>query len=247
MGTELSSFNVVADEYYIPTRHPTCNNFRSGSAMIIADWFLHLPVDAKVCEVGAGKSVVAQDLLAQGRSLAHLLITDESAPMLDYSRQFEVQGATLMVANAERLPVASGSIDWLVSSLGDPYNTLGFWSEAFRVLKPAGTAIFTTPAYDWAKCFRQETENSHATFTEAEFELVNGQKICLPSFIYPETDQRSLVEESGLTVRQVRHISIADLQGEVLSPKLCLQRGSTAAVVTGFLVRKRWEIDGAIR
>jgi SAM-dependent methyltransferase len=231
---------VVADEYYILSRHPTCSNFRTGSTMIIAPWLLRMAVETTACEVGAGKSIVAELLLNNGRSLHKLLITDESARMLEYSRQFEAAGATLKVASAERLPAISGSIDWMVASLGDPYNNSGFWAEASRILKPGGAALFTTPAYDWAKCFRREGESSSAAFNEAEFELMNGRRVRLPSFIYSEEDQLSLVEKSGLIVREVIHITIADLKGEVLSPKLCLYRGSAGPVVTGFLTQKPW-------
>src|ERR1017187_194649 len=99
-GIELSSFNVVADEYYIPSRHPTCKNFRTGSLMIIAPWLLPAQSDV-ACEVGAGKSIVAELLLTSGRSLNRLLLTDESARTLEYSRQFEAAGATLKVSGAD--------------------------------------------------------------------------------------------------------------------------------------------------
>jgi hypothetical protein len=137
-------------------------------------------------------------------------------------------------------------MDWLVASLGDPYNSREFWIEVFRVLKPGGTAIFTTPAYEWATCFRRETESSSSAVMEAEFELMDGTRVRLPSFIYSEEDQLSLVVESGLIVREVLHTTIADLKGEVLSPKLCLNRGSAGPVVTGFLIKKPSNIDGPV-
>lgn len=116
--------------------------------MIMGQWMLHTSTESNACEVGAGKSLAAELLIRHGRSLKHLLITDESAKMLEYSRQYEKAGATLSVANAERLPVLSGSMGCIVASLGDPYNTDEFWTETFRVLARGGQAVFTTPAYD---------------------------------------------------------------------------------------------------
>ena len=78
---------------------------------------------------------------------------------------------------------------------------------------------------------------------EAEFELMDGRRVRLPSFIYPEGDQRLLVERSGLIVREVVHITISDLQGMVLSPKLCLDRGPLSPIVTGSFIQKPASVD----
>jgi ubiquinone/menaquinone biosynthesis C-methylase UbiE len=209
-----------------------------ASAVIIARWLPSIPTGASVCEVGAGRSVVAEQLIHLGQSLNRLLITDESARMLEYSRQFESAGATLWLARAERLPIAGDSIGCLVSSLGDPYNNRTFWTEAFRVVRPGGIVIFTSPAYEWAVSFRRESQNIDASFMQAEFELADGRRVYLPSYIYSDSDQQSLVEGAGFVVRDVRSVTIADLHGAVLSPKLCLGRGRNGPVVTGFLMQK---------
>jgi SAM-dependent methyltransferase len=221
----------------MPARHPTCSNFRSGSAMIIARWLRLLRKGACICEVGAGKSLVAEQLLHDGRSLDHqLLITDQSARMLQYSRQFEAAGAKLRVADAEKLPLDSGSMDCLVSSLGDPYNNAAFWTEASRVLKGGGTLIFTVPAYDWARRFRKGAGTTD--FERAEFELADGRRVFLPSFIYSKPQQQVLIEKTGLTVGDIHDITLGDLANEELSPKLCVDRGPQGAVVTGYFVQK---------
>jgi SAM-dependent methyltransferase len=205
--------------------------------MILDRWMWPTPTGSTTCEVGAGKSLVAELRIKHGRSLKQLLITDQSSKMLEYSRQFEVAGATLRVATAGDLPLPSDSIEWLVASLGDPYNTETFWTETVRVLKRGGKAVFTTPAYDWAKCFRDVNDND-AGFKEAEFELIDGRRVRLPSFIYSEENQVDLVEKHGLIVNEVCHVTIADLKAEPLSPKLCLQRGPAGSVVSGFLITK---------
>lgn len=204
--------------------------------MIIAPWLRHLPEGAAICEVGAGKSLVAELLVNDQRRLDQLLLTDESAAMLRYSQSFEAAGAKLIVADAEKLPLASASIDCLVSSLGDPYNTSGFWTETKRVLKPGGKVFFTSPAYDWAVSFRNKAEN--VSFAEAEFELVDGRRVSLPSLIYSEGQQQKLIESTGLTVCDIQQITLRHLQNEKLSPKLRLDRGLGAAVVTGYFLQK---------
>lgn len=226
---------MVADEYYITSRHPTCDNFRTASKAIIASWLCAELQGCEICEVGAGKSVVAEQLLEIGQPLRHLLITDESRRMLAYSEQFEDLGATVRVADATQLPIASASIDLLISSLGDPYNLPAFWAEVARVLRAGGNAIFTTPAYAWAKHFRTK---STQTFAQAEFELLDGSKVLLPSFIYLDYEQRELIRKAGLEVIDTTNITIRDLQGERMSPKLGLDRGPDGEVVSGYLIEK---------
>jgi len=232
----LSSFDDVSDEYYDASRHPTCNNFRFGSSLIIADWLVSAPEGATICEVGAGKSIVAEQLTARELPLERLWITDQSAPMLEYSQQFRNVGATLLLADAEKLPLRDQVLDYLVASLGDPYNKATFWSEAARVIKPGGNILFTVPSYEWAMCYRSKTIGEFE-FDRAEFELRDGRHVFLPSYIYLESDQKLIIEKAGLRVVDVKHILIKDLQDQKISTRLCAERGAYGKVVTGYSVR----------
>jgi len=226
---------VVAEEYYIRSRHPTCDNFRAASKMIIATWLNKIPKGVSICEVGAGRSVVAEHLIEIGVPLHNLLITDQSARMLKYSAQLLQFGAFVKEADAAHLPIPVESVDYLISSLGDPYNLPVFWTEVARVLTSTGKAIFTTPAYKWARHFRANTEQ---TFKNAEFELIDGSRVLLPSFIYSDCEQQNMIRAAGLKVIATRHILIRDLEGESLSPKLGLDRGQDGEVVSGYLIGK---------
>lgn len=226
---------MVAEEYYIPSRHPTCDNFRAASKMFVAAWLNHIPEGASICEVGAGKSVVAEHLIEIGVPLSHLLITDQSARMLKYSTQFCQFGASLKEADATHLPLGAESVDYLISSLGDPYNVREFWVEVARVLGSAGKAIFTTPAYTWAKHFRV---NGAQAFKEAEFELIDGSRVLLPSFIYSDCEQQNMIRAVGLNIVATHNILIRNLEGERLSHKLGLDRGPDGEVVSGYLIEK---------
>lgn len=191
----------------------------------------------KLCEVGAGKSLAAEYLLKNKLPLQNLLITDESACMLEYSRPFSGDGALLKVAPADHIPLQSDCVDWLISSLGDPYNTDAFWTEVARILKAGGRAIFTIPAYEWAKHFRRDEKDQ--IFENAEFELMDGRHVFLPSFIYPQHVQEERIRSAGLAVVEIRQTTIGDLNGEKLSPKLGFNRGRMGPVVTGYLLQKK--------
>ncbi len=190
-----------------------------------------------MCEVGAGMSMAAEQLLRNGRSLDRLMITDQSARMIQYSLPFREKGAMLAVADAEKLPFKDDQFDCLVSSVGDPYNKPDFWREVARVLKPQGSVLFTVPAYAWAECFRKEVGG--ASYAKAEFELLDGRRVLLPSYIYPEAMQEGMIQKSGMIVIERRRVTIGDIRDDNLSPKLCVNRGAEGEIVTGYLICKR--------
>lgn len=231
----MSAYNAVAEEYYIASRHPTCDNFRTASKIIIGFWLPDISARATICEVGAGKAIVAELLLECGSPLRQLLIIDQSVRMLKHSAQFSKLGASLLEADAACLPIASESVDCLISSLGDPYNLPQFWTEAARVLRSTGKVIFTVPAYTWAIHFRA---NRTQNFNEAEFDLMDGSKVLIPSFIYADCDQRNMIQAAGFEVIATRQILIRDLEDENLSPKLGLNRGPSGEIVSGYLIMK---------
>ena len=230
----FGNYEQLAAEYYDAERHPTCANFREASAKFLAEFLLANP-GARICEVGAGKSLVAE-LTEEHLSRYHLVLINSSPTMLRYSAKWATLGVELIVGQADRIPVESDSIDILVSSLGDPYNTARFWTEVQRVLRPGGTALFSTPAYEWASAFRPA--GSPDLMTSAEFELVTGAHVFVPSYIYKKTEQQAIIEEAGLIVECVRDISLADLNAERVSPKLLIGQTRGSSIVTGYVVKK---------
>jgi SAM-dependent methyltransferase len=227
-----AAFDEVAAEYYDPSRHPTCANFRFATALRLEGWLEHYR-DGCLCEVGCGKSLAAEILSRHNSSLPHVMLTDDSPLMLEYSSAWQAHGAQLKLASADELPFRSGSLQCLVSCLGDPYNTSAFWRESARVLGPHGTVFYSTPAYNWSRTFRQ-SETAH----QAEFELADGRRVMIPSYIYPEVDQIRVVEEAGLRIKEISKVTLKDLHGQPLSPKLLLRRGLDAPVVTCFTAVK---------
>lgn len=232
-----TSYEVVAGEYYSAERHPTCANFREASRMLFRRWLGSVRDESPVCEVGAGKSIVAELLAEANRSLSALTLTDESELMLDYSRTWGSVGVKFRISSGFALPFTRSSFDVVVSCLGDPYNTVPFWTEVHRVLRSNGTCFFTTPSWEWAKAFRNvgDVKSMHTSV----FELADGSEISLPSYIYPEEEQVLLVESVGFAVSEISHVVIADLAGLRLSSKLLAGRGPDANVVTGFIAKRR--------
>ncbi|MEF7439945.1 class I SAM-dependent methyltransferase [Paenibacillus lautus] len=107
-----------------------------------------------VLDLGAGSGRLSMLLAADARSL---ICTDISQPMLDIldakcSEAFDSRNWTTMVADHRNLPVASSSVDlivsgWSISYLAD--SSHGEWrenlelvmAELHRVLRPGGTIL----------------------------------------------------------------------------------------------------------
>jgi hypothetical protein len=134
------------------------------------------------------------------------------------------------------LPLRSGSTGLLVSSVGDPYNQYEFWSEVYRILKPGGISLFTTPSYEWAVAFRVTASNEIKM--KAEFELEDGRRVYVPSWIYSKDEQIKMIEKNGLLVKDVADVPTSALKSNRLSPKLLVGHGSQAIVVTGYMLMK---------
>lgn len=220
------SYADLASEYYDPRRHPTCANFREASQLLLTPWLCDLTNDrVDVLETGAGASIVCEWLVDTRRRIGRLVVTDVSKEMLRYSRGSTIC-SHLIVCDAQQLPLISSGFDLVVASLGDPYNSVPFWSEVARVLRPGGHVLFTTPSFEWALQFRG---GSH----KAEFILSNGQAITVPSDILSNDAQRRLVEGCEMALVEIRVIQDSELHRTPRSPKL--RKGP---IVTGYLCRR---------
>ncbi len=230
----IGQYEELAGEYYDPTRHPTCHDFRIGSLRLVKRWLLDFPESIRILETGAGRSVVAEILADAGRSMTGLTITDDSPSMLEYSREWSRRGVTLQVASATHLPFNREDVELLVASLGDPYNVPEFWREAARVVVRHGCVIFTTPSHEWATTFRRVTSSAR---DEAEFELRSGRRVRVPSYVRRQAEQVKLVEPMGFTMRAKAEFMRSELGTIPVSPKLLVSTGDLE-IVTGFLFER---------
>jgi SAM-dependent methyltransferase len=223
------AYERLAGEYYDAERHPTCANFREASRQLI-DRLLPSPPLGRICETGAGDSLLAPLLADRGWDLGGLLLTDASPAMLAHSEGWANAGAQLSVAEAESLPVPSSSLDLVVASLGDPYDDDGLWAEVSRTLRDGGRCVFTTPSWQWAMAFRADARG----FDLAEFTLADGTVLSVPSRIRPSAEERLLIERHGLRILGEAEAPRRALTSS-LSPKLAMLRPDDPVVV-GYLV-----------
>lgn len=230
---DYGTYADVAKDYYDPHLHPTCSNFGAASEKILDDWLPQFwPGSGWVCEVGAGRSLTASVALASGHKVDRLIISDLEPEMLVQSIAAIEAGAHPVLANAFRLPFKDNCFSLVVASLGDPFNTRAYWAEVFRVLMDGGITLFTTPAYQWSSKFRRQ-EGAAKDF--AEFTDRQGERVLVPSAIYPKQVQFELMKSAGLTVLDHRNVSVKEIGQASLSPKLnCAEDG---VIVSGFLAK----------
>nr|WP_237684448.1 class I SAM-dependent methyltransferase [Pseudaminobacter soli] len=181
-------------------------------------------------EVGAGQSLLAPFWKAAGGDLRDVTLLDSSPSMLAYSAEWEQLGASLVVADATTTGLPAGSVDVLVSSLGDPYNSPAFWQEVSRILKPGGTCHFTSPAFEWAMAFRDEENLSTAEFLRAD-----GAELLMPSPVYKQLDQLRMFAGAGLRLIDEEALTRQALASKPAPKLMCVP--FDVPVVRGYSLR----------
>lgn len=231
---EAGTYSELSSEYYDPVKHPTCADFRDASRKLLHALIDEgvIQIEGSVCEVGAGKSLVAEVLLDLKSNIEGLLITDISFDMLSYSRAFGDHGASLLVADAYNLPYRDQAMDLEFAILADPYNVPNYWEESARVLRPRGMTLLVVPSYIWASKFR--TSDSNERNNAARFETRSGVETFVPSYILPADEQIALAQKFGFECVDFRTVSKGQLQRS-RSPKLCLLEPDDA-IVEGYVL-----------
>lgn len=234
---ELGAYSELSSEYYDPIKHPTCADFRDASRILLQSLIDDgvIQPEGFICEVGAGKSLLAEVLIDLKGSLEGILITDISYEMLAYSNDFRDHYAGLLAADANCLPFQDGAMDCLFAILSDPYNVPRYWEESARVLRPGGMMLFVVPSYVWASKFRSSDADERNDV--ARFETSIGTELNVPSYIFPAREQIGIARVSGFEDVDFRTVRKSHLR-KVRSPKLCLLEPNDA-VVEGYVFRKR--------
>src|SRR5260370_429125 len=132
VSERVDSYEDIAFEYYDHHRHPTCRDLRQLSMRFLVPHLrAALPKSGSLVEVGPGLSILAPEAAAAG-ALSRVILIDNSRHMLAYSSRWISCGARSVVAQADATGLPSGTVSLIVSSLGDPYNSPGFWREVAR-------------------------------------------------------------------------------------------------------------------
>jgi 2-polyprenyl-3-methyl-5-hydroxy-6-metoxy-1,4-benzoquinol methylase len=228
------AYAAIASEYYDAALHPTCAAFDAASFGLLEDYFsVKTLIGALVCDVGAGISQVAKLLGNRVSELDALWLIDASREMLTWSDQFIYPNIRRRIAAAENLHLLGIQFDFVVASLGDPYNTSAFWHAVESSLSPDGICIFTTPSYEWASSFRRAESNEVAD--KALFVLADGSAHYVPSFINSPFNQSRLLRANSLEISATKHATIERLRS--VPPKLSHLDAMTP-VVTLYEIRK---------
>lgn len=228
-----SMYEAVAAEYYDVEAHPTCSNFREGSIRLVTDLLEVANIaGGRWCDAGSGRSVLVE-VLANHRPRwvpRILLLVDSSATMLGHTRTRGNPLEQFLVADVHSLPIDEASLDFVVASLGDPYNDEAYWSELARVVQLGGQVIFTTPSFGWATKYRRAEGSSPDA---ARFVLRTGEVVDLPSFILALETQVTMMRAAGFSLRAAMQVNAEEITGQ-LSAKL----PSEGPIVWGYLVER---------
>lgn len=236
MIKHFSPYDAVAEEYYDPSLHPTCANFRQLGHRYLAEIRRHAQIETRlrtgrVLETGAGFSMIGEIMSRDFQGMQNLTIQDASEQMLSHSIRWQNWLAELYVSDARQLRSQNGAYDAVFSFLADPYNDQALWKEISRVLTDGGFWVITTPSHHWAKNFR-----SSEGMKSSRFQTRSQEYVDLPSFTYPISQMVAGVEQYGPQLRNFRCYTTADLQGPI-SKKLHT-RGSGRAVLDCFMFEK---------
>jgi SAM-dependent methyltransferase len=154
------SYDLLAEEYYDPI-HKTCRNFDSATVAALQSVKDRVPRDGLVLEVGCGS----------GRCNTFLKIDPSRIVQLDASREMLAlknrEKCLLRVhGDAASIPLFDAQFEAVIGFLADPFIGLQFFAEAWRVLRPGGLLLVSTPTPDWGHTLRgtEEPEASYATF-----------------------------------------------------------------------------------
>lgn len=224
---DATAYATVASEYYDVALHPTCAAFSSASFRLLQDYFSKRALGgAVICDIGAGESQVAKLLGSRLTELDVFWLVDASQEMLSCSDKFDYPNIQRRIEAAENLHLLDIRFDFIVASLGDPYNSGAFWHSVERSLRPNGVCLFTTPSYEWASSFRRADRNEIAD--KALFVLADGSRHYVPSYIYSPSGQCQLLQTNSLEICSTKNATIKCL-GSV-PPKLSHLNTSTPVV-----------------
>lgn len=185
-----------------------------------------------LCDLGAGRTVLGAYLHKTRRPHGLLHIVDQSEAMLSWSRAIAPPPSVFYLLDAEQLDTLGVRFDLIVASLGDPFNTIEMWRAVRRSLAPGGRFLFTTPSFAWAHSFR--AANIDELPSAALFELADGSRHYVPSFVYPPEQQTEIIASAGLEVTGITDFTANEL---LIPPPKIAALAPEAAIVSLFDVR----------
>src|SRR5260370_39454471 len=100
----LGTYEDVALEYYDAARHPTCANFREATRIGLRRRLrTGRTGNETYFEIGAGKSLLLEELIGQSLPLKNVSLIDSSPTMLKHSVHLQGNGARCLLGAADCL------------------------------------------------------------------------------------------------------------------------------------------------
>tara|TARA_R110000772_G_scaffold134825_1_gene243525 strand:- start:550 stop:1299 length:750 start_codon:yes stop_codon:yes gene_type:complete len=231
---EFNPYSVVAPEYYDDDVHPTCASFREASFLVLEAYLSRKSLIGQVvCDLGGGKSIIAEHFSKLKMRPLKIDIRDVSEEMLRHSQHFARNDVHLMKQDARDLAQSNTRYDVIAAFLADPFNNVEAWRAVHTSLQSNGELLFVTPSWEWSSTFRNcapdEKEDS------ARFLLKNGGEVFVPSIVLPEKQQVSMFENVGFKLLEMFHVPLATLR--LVAPKLTAL-DQQSPVVTGYRLLK---------
>ncbi len=183
------AYDVLASEYYVSERHPTCANFGAIHDAIIDSLRPLVSGDGTYLEVGCGTGKL--DRLRSGDGT---VLTDLSGSMLQLARRRTSDGIRCERMDAFSPHFRDGSVRGAFAFLGDAYNHPVFFHRVHQMLVNGGHLVFTIPSHTWATALRSKLQ---IPLAETIFLHRSGKSVSAPSITRSVEDQAVLLTDVG--------------------------------------------------
>lgn len=172
---------------------------------------LDVPEKASVLEIACGTGIVTRRLRDRFAPSTKIIATDLNEAMIDHAKQkFRAdENVEWKTADAAALPFADASVDAVVCQFG-----LMFFpekpraaGEAYRVLKPGGTFLFSV----WDAIELNDMPNLTHKIVSGYFQDNPPDFYDIPFSYYDRDTLRSLLESAGFNAVNVSAVPLAEV------------------------------------
>jgi len=209
-----NAYGMLASEYYLYDRHPTCGNFDVLQDSILSSFKPHVEREGTFVEVGCGRGRL--DKLV---GLKNAVLTDISESMLLLAQRRTKQAVRCERMNVFRPQFVSGSIQGVFAFLADGYNHPTFFQRTLDMLAVEGCLVLTLPNHVWARTLRA---GLRMNVDETAFIHRTGQVISAPSITRELNAQREILTEAGFRIDSAKTLTLESCPGIVPSPHVAI-------------------------